>query len=362
MRATNSPWPDAADLTSPYAAEYTDALQARLMQTVFVEPVWTVEGWGESASRAPLVEEFHQRAQEDERLQGFVDEWVLRALVEGVATLEVSEAYELRRELTRKRVKLQVDEATGQPIVGEDMQPLLQRDPETQNYVDAQTADEPSADVEMDVWEPVRLGPDYDVIPYMDFFVLPGHARNRKQVWGYAKRFWRRVPELEAGAERGIYDREAVEAIGEDNDRTTRTDEAPKPPTVVSQDGPTAQKELFEVQLLMDCDGQGERWYRATVHKDRRQLLRLKYDDRTTRYIRWAPFPKPACVDHGYSLVAHKLITVLEEDTAVRNMGADRMAMVAGQPVKRLQGALWDPYEQPWGPRAVIDVRDMREI
>ncbi len=36
--------------------------------------------------------------------------------------------------------------------------------------------------------------------------------------------------------------------------------------------------------------------------------------------------------------------------------------MVLQSPIKRLQGGLWDPVEQPWGPKAVIDVRDMREI
>ena len=361
MRGSNSPWPDAADLPSPYAPEYTDAVHARLMQTIFVEPVWTVEGWGASAQQAPFVEEFHQRAQEDERLQGYADEWVLRGLIEGVGTLEVSESIEFRRERVKKRVALQLDEATGTPILGEDNQPLLAND-ENGEFIEAQSPEQPSAEAELDVMEPVRLGPDYDVIPYLDFLVLPAHARNRKQVWGYAKRFWRRVPELTSLVNRGIYDKDAVEGIGTDNDRATLTDEAPQGPVVVSQDGPTAQKELYEVQLLADCDGQGERWYRVTLHKDRRQLLRMKYDDRTTRYIRWMPFPKPGSMDRGYSLITHKLISVLEEDTAVRNMAADRMAMVVGQPVKRLQGALWDPYEQPWGPRAVIDVRDMREI
>lgn len=361
MRGSNSPWPDAADLPSPYAPEYTDAVHARLMQTIFVEPVWTVEGWGASAKKAPFVEEFHQRAQEDERLQDYADEWVLRGLVEGVGTLEVSEATDTRREKVRKRVALQLDPATNTPILGEDNQPLLQTD-ENGRHIEPQDEITPSAEVEMDEIQPVRLGPDYDVIPYMDFLVLPGHARHRKQVWGYAKRFWRRVPELKQKASDGIYDATAVEEIGTDNERSSQSDEAPKGPDPVSQDKMTAQKELWEVQLLVDLDGKGERWWRVTISKERTKGLRLKHDDRTTRYIRWMPFPKPGNADRGYSLIAHKLITVLEEDTAVRNMTADRMAMVVGQPVKKLQGALWDEFEQPFGPRAVITVRDMREI
>jgi hypothetical protein len=128
------------------------------------------------------------------------------------------------------------------------------------------------------------------------------------------------------------------------------------------QQGPTAQKELWEVQLLADFDGQGERWWRVTVHKDKVKLLRLKVDDRTTRYIRFIPFPKPNTVDHGYSLVGDKMITVIEEDTAVRNMRADRGALKAAQPMKRQVSALWNPYEQAWGPHQVIDVRSMDEV
>lgn len=362
MRAGNSPWPDAADLPSPFAPEYTDAVHARLMQTIFVEPVWTVEGWGPSAARAPFVEEFHQRAQEDERLQNYADEWLLRGLIEGVGTLEVSEAYEMRRETQRKRVAIETDPISGVPIMDDKAAPKLARHPETGDYLDAEDETQPSAEVDVEGWQPVRLGPEYDVIPYLDFFTLPAHARNRNQVWGYAKRFYKRVPELQACVKRKVYDKAAVEAIGTDNERAANADEAPKGETPVAQDGPTAQKELYELQVLADLDGEGERWWRATVSKDRRQLLRLKHDDRTTRYIRWYPFPKPGTVDRGYSLIGHKLITVLEEDTARRNMKADRMAFKIGQPVLRQVGALWEPYEQPMGPRAVIDVRNKDEI
>jgi hypothetical protein len=88
----------------------------------------------------------------------------------------------------------------------------------------------------------------------------------------------------------------------------------------------------------------------------------LMPDDRTTRYFRFMPFPKPGSVDRGFSLIGNKLISVLEEDTAQRNMTADRMALVVGQPIKIRQGALWDPFEQPFGPRSNIYVRDMDEV
>ncbi len=359
MRAGNMPWPDAADLPSPYAPEYTDALQARLMQTIFVAPVWTVEGWGASAKQAPFVEEFHQRAQEDERLQSYADEWVLRGLVEGVGTLEVSEATEMRREQVRKRVALQLGD-DGLPMHGE-AGPMLATDDEGE-FVETDDPNVPSAEAQMAELQPVRVGPDYEVVPYLDFFTLPHHARHQKQIWGYAKRFWVRYVELKAAAKRGIYDKKAVEEIGPTDTRTNIGEEAPKNLTPVEQQGPTAQKELFSLQLLLDLDGKGERWWRVTLDKEKRKLLRCLVDDRTTRYIRWAPFPKPGSVDRGYSLIGNKLITVIEQDTALRNMTADRMALKVGQPIKKRAGALWDEFEQPFGPRAVITVRDMDEV
>lgn len=359
MRGTNAPWPDAADLPSPLAPEYTDAIHARLMQTVFVDPVWTVEGYGEAAQRAPFVEEFHQRAQEEERLQTFLDEWMLRGLVETVGTLEISEGYEMRREIARRRVKLQIDPATSQPIHGDDG-PMLAQDEEG-GYLDAE-GEEPSAEVDVDQDTPVRLGPQYDVIPYLDFYTLPGHARNASAVWGHAKRFYKRIPQLEACAARGDYDKAAIEQLGTADEANQAGQSAPASPDPVPQEGSLAQKELYECQVLIDVDGKGERWWRFTLHKETRTLLRAKFDDRTTRYIRWMPFPKPGCVDHGYSLPGNKLITVLEEDTARRNMTADRMALKIAQPIKRKVGALWDPFEQPWSPGAVVDVREMDEV
>lgn len=359
MRGKNSPWPDAADLPSPYAPEYTDAIHARLMQTIFVDPVWTVEGYGPSAARARVVEEFHQKAQEEERLQGYIDEWVLNGLVEGVGTLEISENTEQRTEQRTRTLKALLDPLTQQPMADAKGQPVpVQADGV---FVDAEET-ETGIEAQVDQMEPVRTGPAYDVIPYADFLTLPVHARNKSHIWGHAKRFYRRVPQLSATADQGIYDPKAVEAIGTD-DESANNQPGVTPPT---QEQTRAQKELWEVQLLCDFDGTGERWWRATIHKDRRQLLRLVKDDRTTRYLRWFPFPKSGSragsMDRGYSLIGHKLITVIEEDTARRNMMADRMALKNSSPILRMQGALWDPFEQPFGPKAVIDVRSKDDI
>jgi hypothetical protein len=196
------------------------------------------------------------------------------------------------------------------------------------------------------------------VIPYLDFLLLPGHARNRTQVWGYAKRFYRRVPELVTRVRQGIYNKDAVESLGTENEKATTQNDVPNERRVIGdQRGPTAQKELWEIQFLANLDGKGERWYRATLHREKRILLRLKTDDRTTRYLRFVPFPKAGSMD-GYSLVTDVMRTVLEEDTAVRNMRADKAALAIAAPILKNQTALWDEYEQPFGPRSVITVRD----
>ena len=57
----SAPWADAADLTSYICSEKVDALRSRVMKTIFVEPMFTVEGYGGAATQyAPVVEAFHQ--------------------------------------------------------------------------------------------------------------------------------------------------------------------------------------------------------------------------------------------------------------------------------------------------------------
>lgn len=354
-RGRSAPWPDAADLTSPYATEFVDAVLGRVMDTIMVDTLWIVDGWGESSARAPFVEEFHQRTQEQERLQGYLREVLLRAMIEPAGVLEISEGMDLRRERKTIQARLQLDPATGAPILGEDAQPLLEQD-EAGNFAEAETPDEPQAETVIDETVPVRMGPAYDVIPYLDYLRFPYHATRQEDIWGYAKRFFRRVPELKARAKRGIYDPDAVEALGDSDERGLNADTV----IVTDQRGPTAQKELYEMPFLADLDGEGERWWIATVSREHSRLLRLKVDDRTARFLEFVPFPKPGSRD-GYSLL-EKMQTLLEEDTAVRNMRADMAALAISSPILRMQGALWDPYEQPIGPGVVIDVRDMKEI
>ncbi len=95
------------------------------------------------------------------------------------------------------------------------------------------------------------------------------------------------------------------------------------------------------------------------MSREHTKLLRLRVDDRTTRFLEFVPFKKPGSLD-GYSLV-EKMMTLLEEDTAVRNMRADRAALAIGGTTIVRTGSDWDPYEEPIGPGNVIHMRDLND-
>lgn len=365
-REQTSPWQDAADLTSYLSTEKVDALRSRIMRTIFVEPMYTVEGWGKSAAKAPFVEEFHQWAMESEGLQPALGRAIHASLIEPRGVLEVFE--DTTERVTRRNIRAAVsvvpDGMGGMTwqMDGETNEPVLQKD-EYGNYVEVTDPNQPAADTVIDEVQRVRKGPSYRVLPYEHFLVLPSHAREKADIWGYAKRFTRRIDQLQEAVKGGIYDKQAVEDIHTEPDVVSEMTPSGGNIPVASQDGPLAEKELHEVQLLHNLDGKGLRWYVATVHIPTRTLLRLKYDDVDMgRFIIFTPFPRTDRAHEGYSFVGHKLITTTEEHTAWRNMIADRAANVIAAPIKRLTTALWDPQLQPMGPKAVIDVRDMNEI
>ena len=359
----HKPWADAADLTSYIVSEKVDALRSRMMKTIFVEPIWTVEGYGEQATRlAPIVEAFHQWQAEQEGLQAALSRVLHLSLIETRGVLEVYEDSTVRTVRKQQRVAIQLDPFTAQPMLDDRGEPqFVQR--EDGSFLEA-TDMEPSAEVVLDSRERVRRGPAYRVLPYRDFVVLPEHASDASEVWGYGKRFIKRVKELQRRAKEGFYDAEAVETLGTYADQREQTDLAGvNAPMTHTSDEATAEKELWEVSFLRDFDGKGERWYVATVSESQQVLLRLQHDDiGLARYLIFTPFPRPDRAKDGYSFTGHKMITCQEEHTAWRNMLADRAALVVQAPIKRQQGALWDPESQPWGPKAIIDVRDMREI
>ena len=373
-----APWPDAADLTSYLACEKVDALHARIMRTIWTEPIWTVEGWGQAADRAPFVEEFHQWKAEEERLQSVLDKLALISLIEPRGLLEVSEGVEQRKTRSQIRAKAKTDPVTGGLIYDEKGKPQPEMGLDGK-YVPAGEADIAMM-LDVDTLEPVRSGPNYRIVPYADSAIFPGHARDKQDIWGYGKRFQKRLGILQrqATGKDAIYDPEAIDRMSQVTDQQASDELARSKQDVAPTVGPSAQKELWECTLLMDLNllfeqwslptltqktFDGERWYVITMHLPTQQMLRIQHDDLDrARYLPVILFPRTDRVTEGFSVIGHKLITVIEEHTGVRNMRADRSAMVNSAPIKRLQGALWDPYEQPWGPKAVIDVRAMNEV
>jgi hypothetical protein len=357
----DTPWPGAANLTSYIGTEKVDALRARIMATIFTEPIWIVEGWGAAAQRAPFVEQYHQWKAEEEKLQGFVGKAVHNSLIEGTGVLEVCERAEWRRIRTRIQAALQMDPMTGGPVLDPMTGlPSFQKD-ERGLVVPVSDLNTPSATTVVERYVRARKGPQYRVVSLRDFLVLPGHAQDKSEVWGYAKKFYRRMGQLKGLEEQGIY--RGIESLGGDPEREPTSEEIRAGQTVASQVGDRVEKELWEILFLKDLDGDGvEEWYLATLSRNKRVLLRLQRDDMDTgRFLLITPFPRAKSI-YGYSFIGTKLGTIIDEHSGIRNMIADRSALANSAPIRRVVGALWDPYEQPWGPRTVIDVRDVKEV
>ncbi len=346
------------------------------MKTVWVSPVWTVEGWGQSADRAPFVEEFLQWKAEDERLQKVLDKLALTSLVEPRGLLEVSESSE-RRLIRRTITAAPLQTPEGGTVYNDRGEPELETDDQGE-FVEAE-GDGLAATVVVDQATVIRSGPAYRILPYRDSLVLPGHARDEDDIWGYAKRFWKRLADLQRLGKDGVYDAATVNTLTEVGDRES----APALDRSLQSIAPqqtrtTAEKELWEALILVDLNSifetrnvpglsakthDGARWYVATVHLGQQQLLRFQFDDVAAgRYLLFNLYPRPDRAGEGYSFVGHKLVTTTEEHTAYRNMAADRCSMAVNAPITKLQGALWDEDEQPWGPKAVVTVRSHQEI
>jgi hypothetical protein len=356
-------WPGAADLPSYLPTEKVDALRSRVMKTIFAEPFSIVEGWGPDAKKAPLVEAFHEWKRREERLRRYLYKGLHNALVEGNGVLEVIEQSEMRMQRKVEQFAAQtapdgsvmLDDANRPaPVLNEQGVPQPAEDPEQQPTVQAATA----------TYTRVRNGPSYKVHSLRDFVFLPGHAPDMTEVFGMFRRTFLSVDAIKEAIKFKDYDADALKAIGESSDRDGASPSFERQGvSIAPQQEGTAEKELWSGILLYDCDGDGIReWYVATVHLPTRTLLRIRHDDlHIPRFIVLTPFPRPDSV-YGYSFVLDKLGTTSEEHTAIRNMNADRSTLATQPPMKRLQGALYDPEEQPWGTGAVIDVRDMDEI
>ncbi len=309
--AQHQPWADAADLTSHIPCEKVDALRSRIVRTIIkADPVWTVEGWGKAERNAPFVEEFHQWQQETEGFPAVLSRGVHLGLIEPRPVLEVYE--DTIKRPVRKTIQAALQLAPdGTALVGADLQPLLQMNPQTGKYVEVADETTPSAQVEVDSYEVVARGPRHRVIAYRDFLCLPGHARERADVWGYAKRLYLRVDQLQERVAAGVYDKKAVESLGIDDEHASDTTLAGEPLGIVAKSTDRAEKEFWELLILKDL-GDGLRWYVATLYLPNPTLLRLQYDDiGRPRYFPIVLFPRPNLYE-SYSLVGHKLITTTE--------------------------------------------------
>jgi hypothetical protein len=359
------PFPGAADLSTWLVTEKIDALRGRFVKTIFVEPVWTVEGWGRAAERAALVEEFHQWKVEDERLQAWLQRTFDLALIEGTGVLECVEKHDLIKRKSVKQIKPQRTD-TGAVLFGDDNLPALMKD-ERDRLIESENPEEDGAvETEVDDVMPARRGPTYRNISLRDFLMLPGHAQDDSEVWGYAKRFWRRVSELQQRAEEGVYSKASVDRLSEVSDRDDSTLPGPVQATgqqVAPQDKRTTiEKELWELQVLMDLDNDGvDEWYIVTFSAIHRVILRVRHDDiGLPRFLCFRPYPNPLSV-YGRSHVA-KLASLAEEHAGTRNAIADRSNLVNNAPIKRKASSAWDIEEEPWGPGAVITVNDPGEL
>jgi hypothetical protein len=353
-------WDGAADLASYIITEKVDAMRARMTKTIMgPEPVWTVEGWGPDAQKAPFAEEFHQWKLEDERLQTYLTKALHNALIEGNGILEVIDRADRRLVKRTQHLACKMAE-DGSPLLGEDNQPQL--DTDEHGIPKPAVEGAPSVQAEVQSYQTVRKGPGYRVVSLRDFLYLPGHAADKAELFGMMKRCYVRLSALQERALQGYYANVEDLSSGSDRHETTASLER-SGQQIAEQNAKTAEKELWEGLILYDCDGDGlDEWYLVTVHVPSKSLLRLKHDDLgIPRYMDFCPFPRPDSL-YGYSYAGHKLLTLNEEHTAIRNMIADRSTLATTPPLMRMQGALWNPEEQPFGTGAVLDVRNPNEI
>jgi hypothetical protein len=363
----NTPWPGAANLGSWIVTEKIGSMRARIVATLFADPIWIVEGFGAAAERAPLIEAVHQWKADQEKLQTFLARVVHNSLIEGTGVLEVSDNVVMRKGLKRMKALVQRDHMTGAVVLGEDGQPIVVRDA-AGKLVEAEP-EEPNLELITNDVVRATAGPSYRVLSLKNFFLLPGHASEREDIWGYAKKFYRRLPVLQQREREGFY--KNVEKLGRSGERDSPSGSSTEFPadqraggyTTPTQFDETAEKEIWEVTFLADLDNDGyEEWYVATVSLLHRTLLRLQYQDYgTPHYVLFTPFPRANSV-YGYSYAIDILGSLYDEHSALRNMFADRSVLATSAPFLQLEGSAWNPGRRPFGPRQVIPVRDMNEL
>lgn len=367
----DTPWPGAANLGSYLVTEKVDAMRARIMATIFTDPIWIVEGFGPSAQRAWIVEEFHQWKADQTKLQPALGRAVHNALIEGTGILEVSDRVVMRSGAKHIKAKVKTDPASGQMLLNGQGHAQPVQDPDTQKFQEEDDSQKPS--LNMVVKDLVRAtdGPSYRVLSLKDFYILPGSAMEREDIWGYAKRVYRRLADLKSRERDGYYTN--VEELGgpASSERMTGTGGVSDQIALLRQgqdiapqdNETTAEKEIWELTLLLDLDEDGyDEWYVLTWSQIHRQLLRVQYQSYATpNYIILTPFPRPNSI-YGFSYAKDKLGTLYDEHVALRNMFMDRSILKTNAPIMQTEGSLWNPALKPWGPGRTITVRDLNEL
>lgn len=357
-----------ADLTSPIATENVDGLGARAVKTIFVEPLWIVEGLdAESRKKAPVVEEYMQMRQEQMRLQKTVKRWFNASLIEEGAVLEVCEDTEpvkktevLKAGITRNAEDTALD-PRGSIVVDEKGQPIPLRD--AQGTLVPATDEAEYIEVRREYTEDRRRGASLRLHSMKDLLFLPGHAKDESEIYGQAFRFWRRLDQLRTDAADGRYDADAVESLGTSQERDTRAEHTRGQQDVeVDHAGDLVDKELWRVQILANLDGSGFAFYVVTLSVLHDVILRIQCDWLSRwRGVYGNPYPRTYSI-YGYSMILGKLLTTIEEHTAWRNMNADRGTLKAQTPMKVLKTEDWDPELQPFGAGIAIRVASMDGI
>ncbi len=367
----DTPWPGAANLGSYLVTEKVDAMRARIMATIFTDPIWIVEGFGKSADRAWLVEEFHQWKADQTKLQPAIGRAVHNALIEGTGVLEVADRVIMRKGVKTIKSKVKTDPATGHLLLNNQGQAQPDTHPETGAFQEEDDPQKHSLNMVVEGLVRATDGPSYRVLSLKDFYMLPGSATERADIWGYAKRFFRRLADLKSREKDGYY--QHVDDLGgpSSSERMTGTggvsdvrDLAQQGQDIAPQDSETtAEKEIWELTLLLDLDEDGyDEWYVVTWSQLYRTLLRVQYQNYDTpTYITLTPFPRPNSV-YGFSYAKDKLGTLYDEHVALRNMFMDRSILKTNAPLMQTEGGLWNPALKPWGPGRVISVRDMTEL
>ncbi len=355
-----------ADLTSPIATENVDSLTARATHTLFKqEPVWMVEGIGDSAQKAPIVEAFLQLRQERMRFQKTAKRAITSSFVETGSILEVCDDTEPCERVYVAKAQprqapdgtVELDPETGQPYPTVD---------EIGDPVEVEQGAEAYVEVKQTWTDYRRRGAYVRSISMKDFLFLPSHARDDREVWGHATRFYLTEAEILRKVKAKQWKTADVEKIAPGTQEREQRSEHDRAGVTVEQTTSGFKgndQEFWRVQCWVEVPGkQGLRCIIAIVSEIHSVILEVQEDWLGAfRTVLLAPYPCPYSV-YPYSLVGTKLLTTELEHTAWRNMNADRDTLEANAPLKVRRGSGFDPALQPFGAGRTVMLDNMDDV